>query len=77
VRELNLGARAILRECGKLGEDVRVEVARELAADDGTITVERGERHFARGERVIFLKNNRELGVKNGTLGTVVEVNRN
>ncbi|MGH7779271.1 MAG: Ti-type conjugative transfer relaxase TraA [Candidatus Binataceae bacterium] len=77
VRELNLSARAILRERGKLGKDVHVEVARELAADDGTITVERGERHFAHGERVMFLKNNRELGVKNGTLGTVVEVNRN
>jgi hypothetical protein len=27
---------------------------RELAADDGTISVERGERYFAPGERVMF-----------------------
>jgi len=76
VRELNLSARAILRERGTLGREVRVEVARELAADDGTITIERGERLFAQGDRLMFLKNDRNLGVKNGTLGTVAEVNR-
>ena len=76
VRELNLQARSILRERGQLGQEVRVEVARELAADDGTISIERGERHFAPSERVMFLKNDRELGVKNGTLGTVIEVKR-
>ena len=76
VRELNLQARAILRERGELGQEARVEVARELAADDGTISIERGERYFAQGERVMFLKNDRELGVKNGSLGTVAEVNK-
>src|SRR6266851_3329013 len=76
VRELNLQARAILRERGELGQEARVEVARELAADDGTISIERGERYFAQGERVMFLKNDRELGVKNGSLGTVTEVTR-
>jgi hypothetical protein len=54
VRKLNLQARAVLRERGELGQDVRVEVARQPAADDGTITIERGERHFAPGERVMF-----------------------
>lgn len=75
VRELNLSARTILRERGALGQEVRVEVARELATDDGSITIERGERLFAQGDRVMFLKNDRELGVKNGTLGTVAEIN--
>ena len=59
-----------------LGPEVRLEVARELQADDGSISVERGERLFAQGERVMFLKNDRELGVKNGSLGAVAEVNR-
>jgi len=76
VRELNLQARSILRERSELGQEVRVEVARELAADDGTITIERGERHFAPGERVMFLKNDRDQGVRNSTLGTVTEVKR-
>ena len=30
-----------------------------------------GKREFAAGDRIVFLKNDRELGVKNGTLGTV------
>jgi Ti-type conjugative transfer relaxase TraA len=76
VRELNLSTRTILKERGELGKEVRVEVARELAADDGTISIERGERCFAQGERVMFLKNDRELVVKNGSLGTVAEVNK-
>jgi len=76
VRELNLNARAILKERGALGPEVRVEVARELQADDGTVSVERGERYFAQGDRVMFLRNDCKLGVKNGSLGTVAEVNR-
>lgn len=37
-----------------------------------------GKREFAPGDRIVFLENNRDLGVKNGMLGTVehVEVGR-
>ena len=58
VRALNEVARERMRTAGDLGEDVRV-------------TVERGERNFASGDRVMFLQNERGLGVKNGTLGTI------
>jgi len=61
VRELNEAARDRMRAAGDLGEDVRV-------------TVERGERSFATGDRVMFLQNERGLGVKNGTLGTIEQV---
>ncbi|MGD9540060.1 Ti-type conjugative transfer relaxase TraA [Methylocystis sp.] len=61
VRKLNDAARERMRAAGDLGDDVR-------------LTVERGERNFANGDRVMFLQNERGLGVKNGTLGTVVEV---
>ncbi|MBC7103043.1 MAG: Ti-type conjugative transfer relaxase TraA [Rhizobium sp.] len=61
VRALNEAARERMRETGELGEDVH-------------LTVERGERSFASGDRVMFLQNERGLGVKNGTLGTIVEV---
>ena len=61
VRELNEAARDRLREAGDLGEDLRV-------------TVERGDRSFAAGDRVMFLQNERGLGVKNGTLGTIEQV---
>jgi len=35
------------------------------------VITERGEREIAVGERLYFLRNDRNLGVKNGTLGTV------
>ena len=46
---------------GELGEDV-------------TVLVERGERQFAAGDRVMFLRNERSLGVKNGLLGRIESV---
>ncbi|MBU0555679.1 MAG: Ti-type conjugative transfer relaxase TraA [Alphaproteobacteria bacterium] len=63
VRALNLAARERLRAGGELGEDV-------------AIRTERGGREFATGDRVMFLKNERGLGVKNGTLGTIETVTR-
>ncbi|GGB35007.1 hypothetical protein GCM10011505_15550 [Tistrella bauzanensis] len=61
VRELNEAARQKMRAAGELGADVHV------AAD-------RGARNFAPGDRVMFLQNERGLGVKNGTLGTIEQV---
>ncbi|HVZ35893.1 MAG TPA: hypothetical protein VG963_25875, partial [Polyangiaceae bacterium] len=61
VRDLNARARAVRQAAGELGEDHRVQT-------------ERGERDFAAGDRVYFLRNERSLGVKNGTLGTVTAI---
>ncbi len=61
VRDLNLTARERLRQAGALGEDV-------------TVKAERGERQFAAGDRLMFLKNDRGLGVKNGMLGEIEQV---
>ncbi len=74
VRDLNYRARQILQERGGLGNDVAVAVSREVMQSDGTVAIERSERILARGDRVMVLKNNRELAVKNGSLATVIEV---
>ncbi|MBU0823261.1 MAG: AAA family ATPase, partial [Alphaproteobacteria bacterium] len=63
VRQLNEDARDRLRAGGTLGEDVAIKV-------------ERGDRSFADGDRVMFLRNERDMGVKNGSLGTVQNVDR-
>lgn len=61
VRELNDEARGRLRATGDLGSDV-------------TFSADRGARQFASGDRLMFLRNERSLGVKNGTLGTIERV---
>ena len=61
VRGLNEAARGRMRNAGELGSDV-------------SIKAERGERQFASGDRIMFLRNERELGVKNGTLGIIEQV---
>jgi Ti-type conjugative transfer relaxase TraA len=55
-----------------LNEAVR-EARKERGELRGTarFVTERGGREFAPGDRIVFLKNDRDLGVKNGTLGTV------
>lgn len=58
VAELNRLAREVLRAAGSLGPDQAVETTN-------------GERAFAAGDRVMFLRNERSMGVKNGTLGTL------
>lgn len=63
VRALNEAARGRMRQSHALGEDVRVKV-------------ERGERDFASGDRVMFLRNERSLGVKNGTLATIEQLDK-
>ena len=61
VRDLNIAARDKLRDHGQLGSEVDVKT-------------ERGSRDFASGDRMMFLRNERSMGVKNGTLGTVEQV---
>ena len=61
VRDLNIAARDKLRGHGELSGDVNV-------------ATERGSRDFASGDRMMFLRNERSMGVKNGTLGTVESV---
>ena len=64
VRALNDAARAMRQANGELGRDHQVET-------------ERGGRAFAKGDRLVFLKNDRRLGVKNGSLGVVESVRGN
>ena len=61
VQSLNGEARDRLRASGDLGDDV-------------TVKAERGDRQFATGDRIMFLRNERGMGVKNGTLATIERV---
>jgi Ti-type conjugative transfer relaxase TraA len=61
VAELNQLARGRMRDAGALGADEVVQT-------------ERGARSFAAGDRVMFLRNERSMGVKNGSLGTLEKI---
>ncbi len=62
VFELNATARDYLKAAG------------QISATEYPIQTERGPRQFAEGDRVIFLRNERSMGVKNGSLGTIFKM---
>lgn len=64
VKELNDRAREMLKSRGELQDGVILET-------------ERGQREMAVGERIYFLRNEKSLGVKNGTLAEVQELEKN
>ena len=54
--------------------EARIE-AGEL--ENGQIYItEHGRREFAAGDRILFTRNNRDIGVKNGMLGAVVKTDK-
>jgi Ti-type conjugative transfer relaxase TraA len=69
VRALN----AVARERMRMSIDPAAGPGQALG-EDVTVMTERGERRFASGDRVMFFRNERGLGVKNGTLGTIEQV---
>ncbi|MEN3145620.1 AAA family ATPase, partial [Ochrobactrum sp. WV_118_8] len=72
VRALNADIRAALQERGELAQGNVPAVG----SDAGALTFQTndGKREFAPGDRIVFLENDRDLGVKNGMLGTVEHV---
>ncbi|NDW07705.1 Ti-type conjugative transfer relaxase TraA [Jiella pacifica] len=48
-------------------------IERGLIEDGHAFKTEDGERHFAAGDQIVFLKNDGSLGVKNGMIGKVVD----
>ncbi|TBG35465.1 BID domain-containing protein, partial [Rhizobium leguminosarum] len=71
VRAINAGIRAQLQERGELakGSHPPGDKGEELSYQTNN-----GRRAFARGDRIVFLENNRDLAVKNGMLGEVIAV---
>jgi hypothetical protein len=64
VRELNETARTLRGQQGELGRSEK-------------IATERGMKEFAVHDRIYFLRNEKSLGVKNGSLGTIEAIREN
>ncbi|UNZ53857.1 Ti-type conjugative transfer relaxase TraA [Agrobacterium tumefaciens] len=84
VRSLNAAIRCELQDRQRLERSHQLGSSHGLSdggdrgdgGDGGELTFQtnNGKRAFAAGDRIIFLENNRDLGVKNGMLGTVEHV---
>jgi len=64
VKALNETIREMRKACDEL-------------QDEKSYKTEHGVKAFAAGDRLLFTKNDNELGVKNGTLGTVIKTKKN
>lgn len=71
VEALNQMARQALRARGRLGADIRVQVQKQVRNEDGEIEQRAAYRTFAEGDRILFTRNDKKLGVQNGSLGYV------
>lgn len=70
VRELNDMARALLISAGQVRDAEGLDV--EIIHRDQT----REAKRFAPGDRVVFTKNDKEVGVANGVAGTIMAIER-
>lgn len=76
VNDLNQSARSHLKESGYLSkEEVTYRVKREIEDDFGKKQILQEEKTFSKGDRIVFTRNNYGMEVKNGTMGTITELN--
>ncbi|MGO7991663.1 Ti-type conjugative transfer relaxase TraA [Rhizobium ruizarguesonis] len=71
VAAINAGIRAQLQERGELA---KVNNPSGDKGEELSYQTNNGKRSFARGDRIVFLENDRDLAVKNGMLGEVIAV---
>ncbi len=64
VHLINQSIRKALRQQGSL-------------ADEKLVSTDHGPRAFSAGDRILFTRNDRELGIRNGMLGTIEAINSN
>lgn len=83
VRDLNTHARTHLKSSGDIGrEDINYTITREVEDDFGRRTKLKEERSFSTGDRIVFTRNKtaldkESLGVKNGSMGTILSLDKN
>lgn len=75
VGELNDKVRRGLRDAGELGPDIAVKFTEQLRDENGELIGERKIKTvLAKGDRLLFTKNDKSLDVQNGLTGRVQEI---
>jgi ATP-dependent exoDNAse (exonuclease V) alpha subunit len=74
---LNREARDLMKQNRVVSlEEYVCTLRREDEDDFGRIVVTEEQKPFAKGDQIVFTRNDNSLNVKNGTLGTIEEINR-
>jgi Ti-type conjugative transfer relaxase TraA len=77
VADLNTLARSYMKENGYIqGKEYTYTVESLKEGDLGQTRTVQDERSFAKGDQLLFTKNDKGLDVKNGTIGTVTSLSR-
>jgi Ti-type conjugative transfer relaxase TraA len=77
VGDLNRLARSQLKESGHIEkEDFTYIVKREDKDDFGRKHTTQTSKDFSLGDRIVFTRNTKSLGVKNGTMGTITALDK-
>src|SRR3989338_7903473 len=77
VKDLNIMARSLLKESGQLSQkEFSFMIKKEDQDDFGKKQVKQEEKGFSQGDRIVFTRNNYGLGVKNGSMGTILDLNK-
>ncbi|MBX9620510.1 MAG: AAA family ATPase, partial [Alphaproteobacteria bacterium] len=76
VNDLNGSARALLKKSGHLSkEEFTYTTKKEVEDDFGRKAILKEEKEFSKGDRIVFTRNTYGLGVKNGSMGTIIDLN--
>jgi ATP-dependent exoDNAse (exonuclease V) alpha subunit len=76
VNDLNKLARFMLKESGYLPrQEFTYKTKKQVEDDFGRRATLKEEKGFSKGDRIVFTRNTYGLGVKNGTTGTIIDLN--
>src|SRR3990167_8842254 len=76
VNDLNRQVRFLLKKSGHLSKgEFTFNIKREIEDDFGKKLSLKEQKGFSKGDRIVFTKNQHGLGVKNGTMGTITDIN--
>ncbi len=74
---LNEEARYLMKQDGIVAkEEYLLTIHKEDEDEFENKIIIKEEKNFAKGDRILFLRNDNGLGIRNGTLGTILEIDR-
>jgi Ti-type conjugative transfer relaxase TraA len=76
VNDLNRQARTLLKDSGHLSkEEFTFNIKKEIEDDFGRKYILQEKKGFSKGDRIVFTKNKYWSGLRNGTMGTITDLN--